>query len=254
MRQPIIAGNWKMNGRMATVTALLDALKSGAGQVTKVAWVVFPPALYIERTARLLAGSPIAWGGQNIHPADQGAYTGELSVSMLRDLDCDFVLIGHSERRHLFGETDAFVAEKFSAAAGAGLTPIVCVGETRAERDAGQTEVVLSRQIKALCDSSAGVAALDHAVIAYEPVWAIGTGLSATPDQAQAAHRFIRAQIAEQDAEVAAELRILYGGSVTPENAEGLATLPDVDGMLVGGASLDAAAFLGIGKICSHCY
>ena len=244
MRRPLVAGNWKMNGSRASVTELLDGilagLQPGAAEVA-----VCPPYVYLPTAAERLAGSAVAWGGQDLDTHDAGAYTGQVSGAMLRDWDCRYVIVGHSERRALYGEDDALVAEKFQQAQRCGLVPILCVGELLEEREAGRTEEVVGRQLDAVLDA-AGVGAFAQAVIAYEPVWAIGTGRTATPEQAQAVHAFIRGRLAGRDAGVAEGLRILYGGSVKPDNAKELFSQPDVDGGLIGGASLKAADFLAI--------
>jgi len=244
-RQPIVAGNWKMNGSQADSAKLLTGLKQGLGTFTRAQMVVCPPFILVPLAARELAGTMIAWGGQNLDTHKSGAYTGEVAGPMLRDFGCSYVIIGHSERRTLFGETDALVAEKFKVAQEAGLTPILCVGETLAEREANQTEAVCARQLDAVMDA-AGVAALTNSVIAYEPVWAIGTGKTATPQQAQDVHKFIRGRVASRDAKVADGLRILYGGSMKASNAKELIGQPDIDGGLIGGASLVADEFLAI--------
>ncbi|MBI3897857.1 MAG: triose-phosphate isomerase [Gammaproteobacteria bacterium] len=244
-RRPLVAGNWKMNGSRAESTALLTALVQGVVTVSGTEVVVCPPFILIPLAAERLAKSAIAWGGQNLDPRKSGAYTGEVSGPMLRDYDCRYVIVGHSERRALYGETDAVVADKFGAAQAAGLVPILCVGETLAERESGQTQAVVQRQLEAVL-AQHSVAALAQAVIAYEPVWAIGTGRTATPAQAQDVHRFIRAQIAARDAKVADGIRILYGGSVKGANARELFNQPDIDGGLIGGASLQAEEFLTI--------
>jgi len=244
MRRPLVAGNWKMNGSRASVAELLDGilagLQPGAAEVA-----VCPPYVYLPTAAERLAGSAVAWGGQDLDTHDAGAYTGQVSGAMLRDWDCRYVIVGHSERRALYGEDDALVAEKFQQAQRCGLVPILCVGELLEEREAGRTEEVVGRQLDAVLDA-AGVGAFAQAVIAYEPVWAIGTGRTATPEQAQAVHAFIRGRLAGRDAGVAEGLRILYGGSVKPDNAKELFSQPDVDGGLIGGASLKAADFLAI--------
>ena len=201
--------------------------------------------MLIPVVAEWLGGSRIAWGGQNLSAHKSGAYTGEVSGAMLRDFGCSHVIVGHSERRALYGEGDEVVAEKFRAAQNVGLVPILCVGETLAEREAGETEAVIARQLDAVVHL-AGVAAMDSAIIAYEPVWAIGTGKTATPAQAQAVHAFIRQRLAQLSATVAERLRILYGGSVKAANAQELFGQPDIDGGLIGGASLDAGEFLAI--------
>jgi len=245
IRQPIVAGNWKMNGSQAESAKLLTGLKQGLGTVSKAKVVVCPPFILVPLAAKELAGTTIAWGGQNLDTHKSGAYTGEVSGPMLKDFGCTYVIVGHSERRTLFGETDAMVAEKFRAAQEAGLIPILCIGETLAERDANQTEAVCARQLDAVVNS-AGIAALANSVIAYEPVWAIGTGKTATPQQAQDVHKFIRGRIAARDAKVADGIRILYGGSMKAANARELIAQPDIDGGLIGGASLVADEFLAI--------
>jgi triosephosphate isomerase len=244
-RQPIVAGNWKMNGSQAESTALLTGLKKGLGAVNKAKVVVCPPFILLPLAARELAGTTVAWGGQNLDTHKSGAYTGEVSGPMLKDCGCTYVIVGHSERRTLFGETDATVADKFKAAQDAGLVPILCIGETLAEREANQTEAVCARQLDAVVNA-AGIAALANSVIAYEPVWAIGTGKTATPQQAQDVHKFIRGRIAAKDAKVADGIRILYGGSMKAANARELISQPDIDGGLIGGASLVADEFLAI--------
>ena len=245
MRSRLVAGNWKMHGSLAANRRLLDGLKSGLRAAAGVQYAVCVPYPYLAQVEAELGGSGVAWGAQNISEWPQGAYTGEVSGAMLRDFGCRNVLVGHSERRALYGETDKHVAAKFQAAQGAGLIPILCVGETLQERESAVTEIVVGRQLAAVLDSS-GVGALVNAVIAYEPVWAIGTGRTATPQQAQAAHAFIRGVVARQDAKLAAELTIVYGGSVKAANAAELFAQSDVDGGLIGGASLTASDFLGI--------
>jgi triosephosphate isomerase len=244
-RRPIVAGNWKMNGSQAESAALLAGIKQGLGTVKKAQAVVCPPFILIPLAARELAGTAAAWGGQNLDTRKSGAYTGEVSGPMLKDFGCTYVIVGHSERRALFGETDQVVAEKFKAAQDAGLTPILCVGELLAEREANQTEAVVARQLDAVVNL-VGIGALAKSVIAYEPVWAIGTGKTASPQQAQEVHRFIRARLAAKDAKVADGLCILYGGSMKGSNAKELISQPDIDGGLIGGASLNAEEFLTI--------
>ncbi len=245
MRRPLVAGNWKMNGSLASARALLAGIKAGMDGVTRAEVAVCPPYLFIPEAQAQLVGSPVAWGGQNLSAEQCGAFTGEISAAMLLDFGCRYVLVGHSERRTLYGEDDALVARKFAAARAAGLVPILCVGETLEERQQGVTEKVIDRQLVAVIDRE-GVAALKDAVVAYEPVWAIGTGVTASPEQAQAVHAFIRARLAEHDAGVAEGLRILYGGSMKPGNAEALMAQPDIDGGLIGGAALKADDFLAI--------
>jgi triosephosphate isomerase (TIM) len=245
-RKPLIAGNWKMHGALAESRQLVDALRAGVTAGAPATMLLCPPYVYLSAVHGWLQGSPILLGAQNLadKPAT-GAYTGEVSGQMLRDVGCSHVIVGHSERRALYGETDAVVAAKFKAAQVAGLTPIVCVGETLEQREAGQMRAVISAQVAAVVDS-AGVQAFAKAVIAYEPVWAIGTGRTASPEQAQEVHAFIRGMIAARDATIAAGVSILYGGSVKGANARSLFAMADIDGGLVGGASLVAAEFLAI--------
>ena len=245
MRKPLVAGNWKMNGSLDSVRELLDGIKGGMGDVRNAEVAVCPPFVYIAEAQRLLDGSAIAWGGQDLSTQSAGAYTGEIAASMLNDFACKYVIVGHSERRSYHGESDELVAKKFAAARSAGLVPILCIGETLEEREAGITEAVVARQLDAVIDLE-GVDALADGVIAYEPVWAIGTGKTATPAQAQDVHAFIRGRVAESSGEVAEGLRILYGGSMKPDNARELIDKPDIDGGLIGGASLKAEDFLGI--------
>jgi triosephosphate isomerase len=247
MRRPLIAGNWKMHGSRAENAELIEALLLGLPGQTPVEIAVCPPFVYLWETARLLKSSSIALGAQSVCAEALGAFTGEVSAGMLKDVGCKYVIVGHSERRAIYKEDDALVARKFLAAQSQGLIPVLCVGETLEERERGQTMQVVSRQLTAVLDL-AGAAALRAAVIAYEPVWAIGTGKNATPAQAQEVHAYIRTAIAERDAKIAADVRILYGGSVKAANAHELFAMPDVDGGLVGGASLKADEFL---KICA---
>ncbi len=243
MRTPLVAGNWKMNGSLAANKALLEAVAQGA--VKGVECVVCVPYPYLDQAARSLAGTPVALGAQTVSEHASGAFTGEVSAAMLAEFGCRVVLVGHSERRQIFGDTDAQVAAKFKAALGAGITPMLCIGETLDERESGRTESTVARQLDAVI-AAAGIAALGKAVVAYEPVWAIGTGKTATPEQAQEVHAFLRGRVAASDAGVAANLRILYGGSVKASNAATIFAKPDVDGGLIGGASLVAGDFLGI--------
>lgn len=249
MRRPLVAGNWKMNGDRAEAEALVRALVMGAGSVTLAEMVVCPPFILIPMVADLLAGGKIAHGGQNLNNHTNGAHTGEISAPMLRDFGCRYVIVGHSERRAMYGESDQLVAQKFKIAQDAGLTPILCVGETLAEREASDTEMVVARQLDAVIDLM-GIRALADSVIAYEPVWAIGTGKTATPRQAQEVHRFIRLKLAALDKGIADDLRFLYGGSVKGSNAKELFDQPDIDGGLIGGASLNAEEFLTICRAC----
>jgi triosephosphate isomerase len=243
-RRPIVAGNWKMHGSRAANAALLDALLTAGGDES-VTCLVFPPYVYLGDAVRQLSGSGIGVGAQDVSAEPQGAFTGEVSAAMIADVGGSHVLVGHSERRALNGEDDALVARKYFAAHGAGLTPVLCVGETLAERDAGATHEVVARQVDAVI-ALCGIQSFARAIVAYEPVWAIGTGRNASPEQAQDVHAFIRARVAAHDASIAAALPILYGGSVKGSNALDLFRMPDVDGGLVGGASLKAEEFQAI--------
>jgi triosephosphate isomerase len=244
MRRKLVAGNWKMHGSLAENEALLAGVLAGMGDV-KAGVAVCVPFPYLAQVQARLTGSAVAWGAQNMSQHAKGAYTGEVSAPMLKDFGCAYVIVGHSERRALYGESDAVVAEKFAAAQAAGLTPILCVGETLEERESGVTERVVDRQLEAVI-AKCGVAALARAVVAYEPVWAIGTGKTATPEQAQAVHAFIRGRVRQQDAAVASGLVIQYGGSMKANNAVELLSQPDIDGGLIGGAALNADEFLAI--------
>ena len=244
LRQRIVAGNWKMHGSKAVNQALLSTLleKSSSAADISATCIVFPPFVYLDQTATLLDKSSLHWGAQSLSQYEgPGAYTGEVSAAMLKDFGCRYVLTGHSERRSLFGETREIVAEKFHVAQKNQLIPVLCVGETLAEHKAGRAEAVLAEQL----------AVIDHfenSIIAYEPVWAIGTGITATPEQAQTMHAFIRQCVAKKNPQLAEKISILYGGSVKASNAEALFAMPDIDGALVGGASLDANDFLAIAK------
>ncbi len=243
-RRPLVAANWKMNGSRASVTALLDGFKQGL-PANGVEVLVCAPYIHIPLAADELAGSAIRLGAQSVSEYAAGAYTGEISVDMLKDYGCEYVIIGHSERRHVFAEINETVANKFCFARENGLKVILCLGERLQEREAGMTEQVLSEQLQAVI-AKAGITAYADAVIAYEPVWAIGTGRTATPEQAQEAHSFIRLQVARHDDGIADKMRILYGGSVKADNAAGLFSMADVDGGLIGGASLMIDDFLAI--------
>ena len=245
MRQPLVAGNWKMNGSRASVAELLDGLKAGIGQVTTAEVAVCAPAIYLPDTQAALTGTPIKWGGQDVSVHASGAYTGEIAGSMLNDFGCHYAIIGHSERRAYHGESDETVAHKFAAARAVGLVPILCVGETLEEREQGVTEEVVGRQLDAVI-AHCGIDTVGEGVIAYEPVWAIGTGKTASPEQAQQVHAFIRARLATHSQVVAEGMRILYGGSMNPKNAAELVSQPDIDGGLIGGASLKAPDFLAV--------
>jgi len=244
MRKKLVAGNWKMHGSRSMAAALVGDIVAALPSSIDVA--VFPPFPYLGELAAQHVGSGLGFGGQDVSEhVGQGAYTGEVSAAMLADTGAQWVLVGHSERRQFHHETNEQVARKFAAARAGGITPILCVGETLAERENGLTEAVVARQLKAVIELN-GIAAFDTAVIAYEPVWAIGTGHTATPEQAQHVHAFIRSQLAKEDAMIARLTRLLYGGSVKAANAADLFAQSDVDGGLVGGASLAAADFLGI--------
>ncbi|WP_044407431.1 triose-phosphate isomerase [Thiomicrospira microaerophila] len=256
MRKPFVAGNWKMHGSKAMVISLASDLQAGLGSIKGVDVAVCPPAAYIDLVKTALGEGFVQLGAQNIaNEPGQGAFTGEVSVDMVKDLGCRYVIVGHSERRTLFGETDLDVARKTALVLDAGLTPILCVGETLAQREAEETEAVVAAQIRAVLNQ-VGVVAFENVVVAYEPVWAIGTGKTASPEQAQAVHAFIRGLVAEQDEAIAARLIIQYGGSVKPDNAAVLFSQPDIDGGLIGGASLNAVDFLAIcnaaGDACSE--
>ncbi len=243
MRRPMVAGNWKMHGSREEIAALLSGLMSDDRGQAEIA--VFPPSIYIADVARTLEESGIAWGLQNCAEHEQGAFTGEVSAAMAKDLGCHYALVGHSERRQLFGETDAEVAAKALRLAGQGVVPVVCVGETLEEREAGTTIERVACQVNAVLDCFDPEGEI---VIAYEPVWAIGTGLTATPEQAQDVHAEIRKMLALRSAALASRTRILYGGSVKANNAAELFSKEDIDGGLVGGASLKAEEFLNISR------
>jgi len=243
-RQALIAANWKMNGTLATIRPLVQGVLAGiAGCHAEVA--LCAPAIYLPEVGTMLKGGNVALGAQNVSQHESGAYTGEIAADMLLDFACRYVIVGHSERRQLYGESDQVVAAKFSRVLAAWMTPILCVGELLEERKAGNTEDVVARQLDTVI-GHAGIAAFANAVIAYEPVWAIGTGLTATPAQAQEVHAFIRLRLARHDHHIADKIRIQYGGSVKAANAQELFTMADVDGGLIGGASLKADEFLAI--------
>ncbi len=245
MRSCLIAGNWKMNGSLQSVIDLVEGIK--AGDHGKAELAVCPPAVFLLKVGGMLADSDIALGAQNVCDQAAGAYTGEVSAAMLLECGCRYAIVGHSERRSLYSETDALVAARFAMAIESGLTPILCVGETLEQREQGVTESVVATQLDAVIDV-AGVEGLQRCVIAYEPVWAIGTGQVATPEQAQAVHAFIRQRLAQHDADMAQRVQILYGGSMNPSNAAELLAQTDIDGGLIGGASLKAADFLAIAQ------
>ncbi|KTC76875.1 triose-phosphate isomerase [Legionella brunensis] len=246
MRNKIVAGNWKMNGNVSQITSLLQQLLALMDSSITASCVVIPPSIYLALAQQLLATSKISWGAQNVYPQDAGAFTGEVSGPMLRDYGCKYVLVGHSERRHLFGEDEKFVADKFHHVKEHGMIPVLCVGETLEERQQGLTEQVLTKQLLAVTESNNRC--FKDCIIAYEPVWAIGTGKTALPEQVQEVHSSIRALVSKFNQDDANQLSILYGGSVNEKNASSLFAMPDVDGGLVGGASLNARQFVDIVK------
>ena len=252
MRKPLVAGNWKMNGSSASNKILLDGILSQRSTFDSVEVALFPPSVYLGQVEDALSGTSISWGTQNLSQYKHGAYTGEISAPMLNDFNCKYVLIGHSERRCLYAEVgldqlvlDHIIAEKYRMAIQEGITPIICIGESPEEHAKGQTEEIVARLIDIVIAKN-GVKALSQAVLAYEPVWAIGTGKSATPEWAQDVHSFMRERLKAHDVETAESIQILYGGSVKGDNAAPLFSMPDIDGGLVGGASLDAHEFVAI--------
>ncbi|MBN6710465.1 triose-phosphate isomerase [Haemophilus haemoglobinophilus] len=246
-RRPLVMGNWKLNGSKAFTKELITGLKAELNGVSGCDVAIAPPVMYLAEAEAALVGSDIALGSQNVDLNKQGAFTGDISTEMLKDFGAKYIIIGHSERRQYHHESDEFIAKKFGVLKEAGLVPVLCIGESEAENEAGKTEEVCARQIDAVINTL-GVEAFNGAVIAYEPIWAIGTGKSATPAQAQAVHAFIRGHIAKQSQAVADQVIIQYGGSVNDANAAELFTQPDIDGALVGGASLKAPAFAVIVK------
>jgi triosephosphate isomerase (TIM) len=245
MRNRFVIGNWKLNGELESNAALLTHLNQKVGREQDKLCGVCVPFVYLAQTQDMLAAGNVAWGAQDVSRYVAGAYTGEVSAKMVSEFGCRYAIVGHSERRAMLGDTDVVVAEKFGNAKKAQLTPILCVGETLDERSAGNTENVVMRQLRAVIEMH-GVAGLAGAILAYEPVWAIGTGKTATPAEAEAVHAFLRAEIGKLDVEIAAAMPILYGGSVKKANAKELFAMPNIDGGLIGGASLVAEEFLGI--------
>lgn len=243
MRKPIVAANWKMNGSRSQTHSLLEAIKHHSFSAIDV--VILPSFVFMQQVEDLLTDTKLSWGAQNFYLGQNGAFTGEISASMLIDFGCQYVLVGHSERRMLFHEDLTLIAAKFKTAIESGLQPILCVGETLAQREKNETEQVIKEQITSVIKET-GIDVFRHAVIAYEPVWAIGTGRTATPEQAQEVHKYIRNLLSDYHAEIASHIRIIYGGSVKADNAAGLFAMPDIDGGLVGGASLDAKSFITI--------
>jgi triosephosphate isomerase len=246
MRQKIVAGNWKMNGQVSQITQLCSQLKKDLAYVTTAEIIVIPPAVYLPTVNDLLQESNLKLGNQNVFPQDFGAFTGELSAPMLKEFNCRYVLVGHSERRHYFHEDENFVAQKFHHVKDHGMIPVLCVGETLIEREKGQAEQIIASQLLAVSEKSKKC--FRDCVIAYEPVWAIGTGKTASPEQAQEVHQFIRGLIAEINTSDAEHITLIYGGSVNEHNANALFAMPDIDGGLVGGASLNAKQFVEIVK------
>jgi triosephosphate isomerase len=245
MRNLLVAGNWKMHGSTAANAELVAGIVAGAPASDRVNLLVCPPFPYLAAVCAAVGDSRVSVGAQNVSQHASGAFTGEVAVAMLADVGCEYVIVGHSERRTLFGETSQQVAEKFKAVLEGGLKPILCVGETLSEREAGATEAVVDEQLGAAVDA-VGIEAFANAVVAYEPVWAIGTGVTATPEQAQAVHAHLRARIASHSMAIAESLQLLYGGSMKGDNAAGLLAMQDIDGGLIGGASLQADDFLAI--------
>ncbi len=245
MRRPIVAGNWKMNGGLKDIRRLLGGLLEGLDAFLTAETVVCPPFVYLSTVAAAIDGSPLVLGAQNASEHSSGAFTGEVSVEMLMDFGCRYVIVGHSERRSLYAESDEQVAEKFARVTEAGLVPILCVGETLEQRQSNQTEAAIARQLDAVLRRT-GAATVAAGVVAYEPVWAIGTGRNASPDQANEVHAFIRQRVAGEAQGGADKMRVLYGGSVKASNSEAIFAMPDIDGGLIGGASLKADEFLTI--------
>lgn len=246
MRTPLIAGNWKMNGTSHSARALLTRIVDACSQVPHVELAVFPPFPYLALAQSLLASTAVVWGAQNMCDQPDGAFTGEVSATMLQDLGCQYVILGHSERRHLLGESNKQVAQKVKAALLAGIKPILCVGETLEERDSDRTWSIVQEQLAQVFRLKDNSFAFESMIIAYEPVWAIGTGKTASPEQAEEVHKLIRDYCEEQQLGLGGKTRILYGGSVKPDNADSLLKMPNIDGALVGGASLDADQFIAI--------
>jgi len=245
MRTKLVAGNWKLNGSRDASQRLVSGILAGASEAANAEILLCPPYVYLPQVDKQMAGSPVMLGAQDVAMQAGGAFTGEISAAMLKDAGCSHVIIGHSERRAMFGDSDEVVAAKFEAAGEQGLIPILCIGESQEERESGVTMAIIDRQLGAVLDA-VGVTPFADSIIAYEPVWAIGTGLTATPEQAQEVHAHVRSIIVRHDAKIAAELRILYGGSVKGANAPELFNMEDIDGGLIGGASLDSDEFLAI--------
>lgn len=242
MRRSLVVGNWKMNGSLASAEALAKGIIAGLGS-NQADIAICAPYIHLPALSQWLSGTKLALGSQNVADKASGAYTGEISAAMLTEFNCQYAIVGHSERRTYYGDTNKSVAARFCQAQAQNIIPVLCIGETLEQRESDQTFDVIDEQLDAVVEA-AGIAAFNAAVIAYEPVWAIGTGKTATDDQAQEAHKYIRNYIAAKDQNVADGIRILYGGSAKPDNAKGLFSMPDIDGGLIGGASLDADSFL----------
>lgn len=251
MRRRLVAGNWKMSGSVASADALLQSIAHAQVDAQSVEFAVFPAFVHLSLCADVLSRTQVKWGAQTVSEYSDGAYTGEISASMLRDLGCHYVIIGHSERRQLFGERSEQLVKKCEMVFSHGMQPIFCVGETLQEREQGLTLDVVQEQLAVVSILKDNCSAFTQIVVAYEPVWAIGTGQSASPEDAQAVHAAIRSYLSSIDPALGSATRILYGGSVKPDNAAALFKMPDIDGALVGGASLDANSFVEIGKLCS---
>jgi len=245
MRQPLVAGNWKLNGSLDSISELVSGIRGKLAAVKNAELAVCPPYIYLSHVQKLLDGVDVALGAQDCSDQESGAYTGEVSAAMVKEFGCKYNIIGHSERRHIYGDSNDQVATKFAHVVKNGLIPILCVGETLEERESGHTEVVVSQQMNSVLDLF-GVEAFKNAVIAYEPVWAIGTGQVAIPSQAQEVHEHIRLTLDAKNKDIAANIRILYGGSMKPDNAKELLQQTDIDGGLIGGAALKAEDFVGI--------
>jgi len=245
MRKPLVAGNWKLNGSRESITDLLSGIRQRADSVTAAELAVCPPYVYLGQVAHQLDGVEISLGAQDCSDQNNGAYTGEVSAAMLKEFFCKYIIVGHSERRHIYGESNEMVAIKYEQVSNNDLVPVLCVGETLQQREQGHTEVIIAQQIDAVLGRM-GIEGFANSVIAYEPVWAIGTGQTATPEEAQEVHEFIRNKLDALNKEIAANIRILYGGSMKPDNAQQLLQQRDIDGGLIGGAALKAEDFIAI--------
>ena len=254
MRKFLIAANWKMNGNRDSVDKLANELANSCSDDDTVDWVVCPSSVHISQVQQMLCSTPIAVGAQSVSDSEDGAFTGDISAAMIKDQGCEFVIIGHSERRTYHHETNSDVVAQLEKALNVGLKPIICIGESAEQRQAGLVEQTIHQQLQPVLDSLPSQESLAECIIAYEPIWAIGTGVNATPEQAQSAHHAIRQMLMDYDSELAALIRVIYGGSVKSSNAASLFEMPDIDGALVGGASLLAQEFLKIGELCNRSY